>query len=373
MQKRLKNIAHPFLAFIIAAFSLVFECDVWLFTPPKQWWFISVLMLAQALAISCYWSPVWCSVALLLLNGVGEYAISGYAQFTSYFMFLAVILICYQTSNRIAAALCLLMMSYTCLETMIRPGSFTGYGCLAFCMIYAVASTIGRYMAWEQRRMERMRESVMVESRLRQLEANQYLAAYLHDALSQELALISMETQLHAVDKSVPDEERWRRVSDYTQNALADLRGIITQLRGDGDFKKNGDEPENVVALLRREAAAGDRLLHDHGFSGETVLESAQDANMHSSELCGLLSLICHELYTNMLKHAETARPYHVSISLSSSHVCIRYANGIGEQSVAGGGNGLRSLQSLITSMGGDFSHDADDGGWSGTVEIPLQ
>lgn len=221
MQKRLKNIAHPFLAFIIAAFSLVFECDVWLFTPPKQWWFISVLMLAQALAISCYWSPVWCSVALLLLNGVGEYAISGYAQFTSYFMFLAVILICYKTSNRIAAALCLLMMSYTCLETMIRPGSFTGYGCLAFCMIYAVASTIGRYMAWEQRRMERMRESVMVESRLRQLEANQYLAAYLHDALSQELALISMETQLHAVDKSVPDEERWRRVSDYTQNALA--------------------------------------------------------------------------------------------------------------------------------------------------------
>lgn len=127
------------------------------------------------------------------------------------------------------------------------------------------------------------------------------------------------------------------------------------------------------MALLRREAAAGDRLLHDHGFSGETVLESAQDANMHSSELCGLLSLICHELYTNMLKHAETARPYHVSISLSSSHVCIRYANGIGEQSVAGGGNGLRSLQSLITSMGGDFSHDADDGGWSGTVEIPLQ
>lgn len=94
---------------------------------------------------------------------------------------------------------------------------------------------------------------------------------------------------------------------------------------------------------------------------------------MHSSELCGLLSLICHELYTNMLKHAETARPYHVSISLSSSHVCIRYANGIGEQSVAGGGNSLRSLQSLITSMGGDFSHDADDGGWSGTVEIPLQ
>ncbi len=371
MLKRLKNIAHPFLAFIIAAFSLVFECDVWLFTPPKQWWFISVLMLAQALAIGCYWSPVWCSVALLLLNGVGEYAIPGYAQFTSYFMFLSVILICYKTSNRIAAALCLLMMSYTCLETMIRPGSFTGYGCLAFCMVYAVASTVGRYMAWEQRRTERMRESVMVESRLRQLEANQYLAAHLHDALSQELALISMETQLHAVDKSVPDEERWRRVSDYTQNALADLRGIITQLRDDGDFKKDGDEPENVVALLRREAAAGDKLLHDHGFSGETVLDSAQDANMHSSELGGLLSLICHEIYTNMLKHAETARPYHVSISLSSSRVCIRYANGIGEQSVAGGGSGLRSLQSLITSMGGDFSHDARDGEWNGTVAIP--
>lgn len=212
------------------------------------------------------------------LNGVGEYAISGYAQFTSYFMFLAVILICYKTSNRIAAALCLLMMSYTCLETMIRPGSFTGYGCLAFCMIYAVASTIGRYMAWEQRRMERMRESVMVESRLRQLEANQYLAAYLHDALSQELALISMETQLHAVDKSVPDEERWRRVSDYTQNALADLRGIITQLRGDGDFKKNGDEPENVVALLRRRPPQVTGCCMTMDSPAETVLESAQDA-----------------------------------------------------------------------------------------------
>lgn len=94
---------------------------------------------------------------------------------------------------------------------------------------------------------------------------------------------------------------------------------------------------------------------------------------MHSSELCGLLSLICHELYTNMLKHARDRTPIPRLDLAVFTHVCIRYANGIGEQSVAGGGNGLRSLQSLITSMGGDFSHDADDGGWSGTVEIPLQ
>lgn len=372
MLKRLKSIAHPFIAFTILAFSLIFECDVWLFKPPQQWWFICVLMLAQALAIGCYWSPVCCSIALLLLNGIGEYALPGYSQYTSYFMFLAVVLISYRTSNRIGTLLWVVLATYTCLETVLRPGSFTGYGCFAFCMLYVLAVVIGRYMAWEQRRTERIRESIRIRSHLEQLEANQYLAVCLHDALSQELALISMETQLHAVDKSVPDEERWRRVSDYTQNALADLRGIITQLRDDGDFKKDGDEPENVVALLRREGAAGDRLLHDHGFSGETVLEPALNVDVRSSELDRLLSLICHEIYTNMLKHAETARPYHVSISLSSSHVCIRYANGIGEQAMAGGGNGLRSLQSLITSMGGDFSHDARDGEWNGAVKIPL-
>lgn len=237
MQKRLKNIAHPFLAFIIAAFSLVFECDVWLFTPPKQWWFISVLMLAQALAISCYWSPVWCSVALLLLNGVGEYAISGYAQFTSYFMFLAVILICYKTSNRIAAALCLLMMSYTCLETMIRPGSFTGYGCLAFCMIYAVASTIGRYMAWEQRRMERMRER----------DGRKPPQATRGKPVSGRISARRIVSGVGAhLDGDAAARRRQERARRGTLAACVrlhaertrDLRGIITQLRGDGDFKR---------------------------------------------------------------------------------------------------------------------------------------
>lgn len=374
MLKRLKSIAHPFIAFTILAFSLIFECDVWLFKPPQQWWFICVLMLAQALAIGCYWSPVCCSIALLLLNGIGEYALPGYSQYTSYFMFLAVVLISYRTSNRIGTLLWVVLATYTCLETVLRPGSFTGYGCFAFCMLYVLAVVIGRYMAWEQRRTERIRESIRIRSRLEQLEANQYLAVCLHDALSQELALISMETQLQSVDKTVPDEERWRRVSEYTQNALTDLRRIIVQLRGsDGEFRGTIDIDETMMSLLQREAAAGDKLLHEHGFSGETVLESAQDANVHSSELNGLLSLVCHEIYTNMLKHGDNSKPYHIDVIVSDTRLRINYHNAICDTATPlPGGSGLDSTRHVVDELGGSSEHESHDGVWYGNITIPL-
>lgn len=68
-----KRIWHPYRAFFIIIFSLLYELNVWVYAMPKPspgtlvW-----LMAAQAIVVCCYWFPVWASVAVLLLNGVGD-------------------------------------------------------------------------------------------------------------------------------------------------------------------------------------------------------------------------------------------------------------------------------------------------------------
>lgn len=199
-QRGTRRIQHPYTAFFIFVFSLLFEMNVWVYAVPEPppatlvW-----LMLAQVIVVGCYWFPVGASAAVLLLNGVGEYAIPGYGQFTAYFLFLAVVLVSYRTSTRIAATLWLAMVAYTCIETGVKPGSFSTYGCTAFCMVYLIMVIVGRFLAWNDRRNVQLRRTVELEAKVRQLESNQYLAAYLHDALSQELALIAMEVQLSLI------------------------------------------------------------------------------------------------------------------------------------------------------------------------------
>ncbi|PAU69466.1 Signal transduction histidine kinase [Bifidobacterium italicum] len=373
----IRRIRHPYIAFFIIVFSVLYELNVWVYAMPKPSAGTMVwLMVAQAIVVCCYWFPVWASVAVLLLNGVGEYAIPGYGQFTAYFLFLAVVLISYKTSTRIAAALWFVMAAYTCIETNVKLGSFSPYGCTAFCMVYLAMVVVGRFLAWNDRRNEQLRKAVELEVKVRQLESNQYLAAYLHDALSQELALISMEVQLRNADPGKSDDERWERVGEYASNALGDLRGIIMQLRDDSmSLRLSDSRDKDIATVLKDQGKAGDELLHRHGFAGGTEVDVMRDANVHDREVNGLVMLICHEIYANILKHGDAAGRYRVQMEETAAHVCILYENDIAESSEPKiqGGNGIRVLRSLITSMGGTFSHERVDGVWKGYVELPIE
>ncbi len=375
-QRGTRRIQHPYTAFFIFVFSLLFEMNVWVYAVPEPppatlvW-----LMLAQVIVVGCYWFPVGASAAVLLLNGVGEYAIPGYGQFTAYFLFLAVVLVSYRTSTRIAATLWLAMVAYTCIETSVKPGSFSIYGCTAFCMVYLIMVIVGRFLAWNDRRNEQLRRTVELEAKVRQLESNQYLAAYLHDALSQELALIAMEVQLRNADPSKSDDERWERVGEYAGNALGDLREIIMQLRNDSmSLRLSDSQDEDIATVLNNQGRAGDELLHQHGFTGGTDVAVMCNADVHDRDINGLVTLICHEIYANILKHGDTAGRYRVRMEETSAHVRVVYENAIAESSEAKiqGGNGIRVLRSLITSMGGTFSYERADGVWKGLVDLPV-
>ncbi|PAU67601.1 Signal transduction histidine kinase [Bifidobacterium criceti] len=375
-QRGTRRIQHPYTAFFIFVFSLLFEMNVWVYAVPEPppatlvW-----LMLAQVIVVGCYWFPVGASAAVLLLNGVGEYAIPGYGQFTAYFLFLAVVLVSYRTSTRIAATLWLVMVAYTCIETGVKPGSFSTYGCTAFCMVYLIMVIVGRFLAWNDRRNVQLRRTVELEAKVRQLESNQYLAAYLHDALSQELALIAMEVQLRNADPSKSDDERWERVGEYAGNALGDLREIIMQLRNDSmSLRLSDSQDEDIATVLNNQGRAGDELLHQHGFTGGTDVAVMCNADVHDRDINGLITLICHEIYTNILKHGDAAGRYQVRMKETATHVHIVYENDVAESGAGKiqGGNGIRVLRSLITSMGGTFSYERADGVWKGLVDLPV-
>ena len=192
----LGHIRHPYLFLVIAMFSCMLQFEIWSFSNTDSAAIITALVIVQVLAVSCYWFPVQAALAILVFNGIGEYAIAGYGVFTSYMMFMALLILSYKLSNRGAAAVYVAMICYTILEGVLRPKFMPAQTVLAFCAGYTLIAVLGRFFRWNSERNRKYRQLLRVQSELRILRRDQMLAAHIHDTLSQTLR--------HLDDRPVP-------------------------------------------------------------------------------------------------------------------------------------------------------------------------
>lgn len=144
----LGHIRHPYLFLVIAMFSCMLQFEIWSFSNTDSAAIITALVIVQVLAVSCYWFPVQAALAILVFNGIGEYAIAGYGVFTSYMMFMALLILSYKLSNRGAAAVYVAMICYTILEGVLRPKFMPAQTVLAFCAGYTLIAVLGRFFRW---------------------------------------------------------------------------------------------------------------------------------------------------------------------------------------------------------------------------------
>lgn len=369
----LGHIRHPYLFLVIAMFSCMLQFEIWSFSNTDSAAIITALVIVQVLAVSCYWFPVQAALAILVFNSIGEYAIAGYGVFTSYMMFMALLILSYKLSNRGAAAVYVAMICYTILEGVLRPKFMPAQTVLAFCAGYTLIAVLGRFFRWNSERNRKYRQLLRVQSELRILRRDQMLAAHIHDTLSQKLSAISMIAQCqHTADGE--DADAWRRIVEYSSAAQLDMRTLIRQLHDSGESEEL--QFDAFTRDLRAEIDEDEQYLRDNGFQGHTEVRIDEHAaTTRVLQTSSVALMVVHEIYTNIFKHADFAQPYEVAIAISADGIRMDAHNTIADegQVVEYGGSGLQSLTTVIRELGGTLESSAEGTQWRTKAFVPLQ
>lgn len=369
----LGHIRHPYLFLAIAMFSCMLQFEIWHFGNAKGVAIIIALVIVQILAIACYWFPVQGALAILVFNGISEYAIAGYGMFTSYMMFMALLILSYKLGNRGAIAVYAAIICYTILEGVLRPEFMSAQTVTSFCAAYTLIAILGRFFRWNSERNRKYRQLLRTQSELRILHRDQMLAAHIHDTLSQKLSAISMIAQCQKPSDG-EDAEAWRRIVEYSSAAQLDMRTLIRQLHDSGESDEL--QFDAFTRDLRAEVDEDEQYLRDNGFQGHTDVRI--DEHVATTRICqnsSVALMVVHEIYTNIFKHADPAQPYAVSISISADGIRMDARNTIaaGNQVVDYGGSGLQSLTTVIRELGGTLVGSAEGAQWHTRAFIPLQ
>ena len=369
----LGHIRHPYLFLAIAMFSCMLQFEISHFGNAKSAAIITALVIVQILAIACYWFPVQGALAILVFNGIGEYAIAGYGVFTSYMLFMALLILSYKLSNRGAIAVYAAVICYTILEGVLRPEFMSAQTVTSFCAAYTLIAILGRFFRWNSERNRKYRQLLRVQSELRILRRDQMLAARIHDTLSQKLSAISMIAQCqHTADGE--DADAWRRIVEYSSAAQLDMRTLIRQLHDSGESEEL--QLDMFTRDLRAEIDEDEQYLRDNGFQGHTeVCIDEHAATTRILQTSSVALMVVHEIYTNIFKHADPAQPYAVAIAISADGIRMDARNTIAAEGQVAeyGGSGVQSLTTVIRELGGTLEGSAEGTQWRTKAFVPLQ
>lgn len=206
---------------------------------------------------------------------------------------------------------------------------------------------------------EQARTAVMLGER-------QNLARELHDSVTQVLAAISLNTQsLAAVWKRDPEvaERRTGRVNELAQQAFAEMRALLEQLKPEGGAS-SGRRLASMELLDRGGlGVALDSLLPQ--LVPEQLKLAVDLAGYEPQRIAHEQALlrVAQEAVSNCVRHAR-ASTLVVALKVGRRYCTLQISDdGRGLQHTRRGGLGLATMRSRITELGGDFRLGARPGG----------
>lgn len=228
--------------------------------------------------------------------------------------------------------------------------------------------------------------------RLATLEERNRLARELHDSVTQQLFGLTLITQsLESAWERDPEEgaKRTRRVLELSQTALAEMRGLLGELRprrdadtGVPDDSTRTDSGDMRVTRDGLVAALRAYLEEVEASAGIGVAVDARDYETLSPVVELALFRIAQEAFHNALKHANASR-FEVALTCDPDQVRMRLEDDgsgfvvdevrIGVEA-GGHGLGLNTMRERARVWGGAIEIDSEPG--SGTrieVSIPRE
>lgn len=248
---------------------------------------------------------------------------------------------------------------------MSSTDSVTGeltYGTAAlfwFLGILFVAATVGAGLV--RRSMSETRRAVADKdaqvARVRGLrdemtrqEERELIAREVHDTVAHHISLISLQASALEVQRGAAEpvvREAAQQMRSSAQQAIAEMRGLLTTLRSGGE-----EDPTGPGATLEDLAGLLDNLRRHGRWVTSSVYVS--DAHTAAPALTRAVFRIVQEAVTNALKHAP-GQPVEVEVRASQqAGVFIRVANVVVAPSPAAGtGSGIIGMRERAERFGG--------------------
>lgn len=223
------------------------------------------------------------------------------------------------------------------------------------------------------------RRSAAAESRISDLERERArsiaeernrIARELHDIVAHHVTMASMHANVVAMSADAEQRERSLHVvADSTRQALTELRWMLRLLQ------TSDERPGTSEEVLRLEAvtAAVREHLQVLGLSVEMRYEPEALAGL-PLDLDVALGRILQEAATNVVKHADPARPVSLEITREPGRVLMEVCNGVGDRPPAGhSGMGLGNMRARAAEHGGTVVGAQEGATWVLRCEVPLR
>lgn len=197
------------------------------------------------------------------------------------------------------------------------------------------------------------------------------MADDLHDSLSGKLSLIALTAQKAQRQSNDP---LWKQINALSLESLDDVHRIIDTL----------DQKQPAIQDAHREAEASftaslsklykeqDARLHAAGFTGSGILigENTPAAITEKAASC-MLGLV-QEMYANVIRHADPAQPYSITVSISPYALEVTQVNNQRADDTLSHGHGLAQYEKAIKRLGGNMRRQNNGNRWVCFCHIPL-
>lgn len=268
-----------------------------------------------------------------------------------------------------AATLCMLAESNSFMQSPqnLSLGSFVTIG-----GTFLICMTIG--VIWK---LSKQRTNLEHETRKReQVRERNETADLLHSSIVNDLVYIVFLTnpiESPNTTIGIATSDSYGEINRVAIKALGDARTIITHLQHapstDIQMKHHRTTSLHLAELIRTHE---DHLLKA-GFTGITILPEQPILSVPTTIADGMTEII-DEIYANIIKYAEPAAGYCVTITYTGKSLTLELADTPSRTSLTpllSGGTGIQHCQRITDNLGGTIII-RDGAQWAMKVVLPL-
>ncbi|MDJ0394026.1 histidine kinase [Rhodococcus sp. G-MC3] len=191
------------------------------------------------------------------------------------------------------------------------------------------------------------------------------IARDMHDIVAHSLAVVIAQADGARYARAAEPESveaALSTIASTARDALRDVRGVLAQLRHNGDDVP-ASQSQDLGTLVERMRTAG---LHiDLKITGDPS----------TLGVGGQLTLfrIAQEALTNALRHGDSSQPVRVELTSESHQSTLRIRNRVRSDDADNpGGHGLIGMRERAVLSGGSLTAGQDEGVWTLVARIPV-
>ena len=353
---KFKLFQHPFRLLLVLVWEYLLIWTTLSYQQPTSAQVVNVIHAVLALLTLFY--PRACPLICFVLLQVTDYVFGGYDNECGlYGVLFSLGILSYETNDLYALGLALEISLSQAAETTLFNGP--GYNFRAypvFVIMFVLVATFG--------------------TALRKLKRDAEIVSQMHDAVTSDLSLASLQAQQQMLDENNPDAAQWKQTNDHIVSALQNVHHVIDYIKGGdhADQVAQSGQDADLVCRIRQEMERNGKALESMRFKGTSqvsVLESPADVD---ADLSAIIIRLIKEVYANISRHATCDDEYNVSVLVKRASIEITEVNDhhAETQENLPGGHGLSQLSDELAAYGGQIYTTQEHGRWEFYAFVPL-